>query len=352
MLKSIASKFKAKFEDYMITIIEIVASAAIGLLVGAIILHAFGYDIAKCYSIVFTKGIRDLNYLLCRASPIMMTGLAFTIPMIAGVFNIGGEGQLYIGALTSILIAHYTHNLVLAFIASAVMGAAIGALIAFLRVYRGVNEVITAIMLNWTFYYIVLYLITNVYYDPAIPHQSVPVPEDARIGFITMPWGSIRATFFIAVVFSLIAYYILKYTKVGYLLRVSGLSPKSAKYAGFNPDKAIIYSMMLGGAYAGIGGALLTLGLVPYIDSTMSIVFGQGFTGIGVALLGRNNPIGIIFSSIFFSILIIGGQMMELLTGAPPELADVLTGVIVISLALPYAYRMMISYIKTRRMIT
>ncbi len=351
MLKAIRDRIRAKFEDYTTTTIEIVASATIGLIVGAIILYMFGYDVIRCYSIVFTKGVRDINYLLTKASPIMMTGLAFTIPMIAGVFNIGGEGQLYVGALTSILVAYYTHNILLAATTGALAGAGIGALIALLKVYRGVNEVITAIMLNWTLYYIVLYLITNIYYDPTIPHQSIPVPEDARIGYIASPWGSIRATFFIGVVLALIAYYVLYYTKLGYLLRVSGLSPRSAKYAGFDPNKAIIYSMILGGAFAGIGGALLTLGYVPYIDTTMSIVFGQGFTGIGVALLGRNNPIGIIFSSIFFSVLIIGGQMMELLTGAPPELADVLTGVIVISLALPYAYRMMISYVRTRRMI-
>lgn len=349
MLKLIKEKFKAKFEDYVITIIEIIASATIGLVIGALMLYIFGYDVIHCYSIIFTKGVGNIDYLLTRASPIMMTGLAFAIPMIAKVFNIGGEGQLYIGGLVSILIAHYTNNVVLAAVAGVLAGASIGALIALLKIYRGVNEVITAIMLNWVLYYMVLYLITNVFYDPAIPHQSISVPENARITYIVLPWGAIRATFFISVILALIAYYALNYTKIGYLLKVSGLSPRSAKYVGFNPDKAIIYSMILGGAFAGAGGVLLTLGYVPYMDTTMSVVFGQGFAGIGVALLGRNNPIGIIFSSIFFSVLIIGGQMMELLIGAPPELTDVLIGVIVISLALPYAYRIMISYMRTRR---
>ncbi len=355
MLKSIVysikNKFKAKYIDYVTTLLEIVVSATIGFSIGALTLYVLGYDAGRAYSILFTSGLSDVNYLLSKATPIMLTGLAFSIPLLAGVFNIGGEGQLYMGALASLVIAYYTGNPIIAIIIGVVAGALTGLIIAVLKVYRGVNEVIVAIMLNWFLYFMVLYLITDKLFDPSIPHQSIPVPPSAYIGEISTPLGPIRGIFFIAVIFSLLIYFILYYTSIGYWLRVSGLSPGSAKYAGFDPRKGVIYSMLLGGASAGLGGSLLLLGYVHTIDTTMSTLYGLGFMGIGVGLLGRNNPIGIIFSSIFFSMLIIGGEMIELKMGAPPELADVLIGMIVISLALPYAYRMVLSYIRTRRVV-
>ena len=344
-------RIKVKYEEYLVTTIEILVSAIIGFSIGALVLYVLGFDPAKIYSILFTKGLSNPNYLLSKSTPIMLTGLAFAIPMLAGVFNIGGEGQLYIGALVSLVVVISTHNPVLGILAGMVAGAALGTFKAALKVYRGVNEVIAAIMLNWVMYFLILYLLTERLYNPKIPHESIPVPEDARLGKIPTPLGDIRLIFFIAVIASLIIYYILYYTNIGYLLRVAGLSPKTAKYAGFNPNLAIIYSMALGGAMAGLGGALLLIGYVYSIDTTMSTLFGLGFMGIGVALLGRNNPVGIIFSAIFFSMLIIGGEMIELLAGAPPELADTLTGVIVIALALPYTYRMLISYMRIRRMM-
>lgn len=184
-------------------------------------------------------------------------------------------------------------------------------------------------MINWTMFYILAYLISAKYHDPKNPHESVPVPSEARIGGI----------FIIAVLIAILYYYLLNFTELGYKLRVSGLSPKSARYAGFNPSKLILSSMLLGGLAAGLGGALLVLGITYAIDDTLSTVYGVGFTGIGIGLLGRNNPIGIIFSGIFMSGLIIGGQWVELKTGAPPELADTLVGVIVITLAVPQLYR-------------
>ncbi len=348
LIQKIIGKIRIKYVDYLTTAFEIIVSALTGFIVGAAILVALGYDPARIYGILIPMGLSNVNYLLSKATPIMLTGMAFAVPLLAGVFNIGGEGQLYVGALATLIVAYYTHNPVIALAAGVAAGATLGAAIAALKVYRGVNEVIAAIMVNWIFYFFILYLLVDRLYNPSIPHQSIPVPEDAWIGTIPTPFGEVRAIFFIAVAAALLLYYIIYYTNVGYLLRVSGLSPKSSKYAGFSPEKAIIYSMVLGGGMAGLGGALLMLGYVHSIDTTMSTVYGLGFMGIGVGLLGRNHPIGIIFSSMFFSMLIIGGEMVELHTGAPPELADVLIGVIVIALALPYAYRMLVTWFRNR----
>ncbi|AFK23191.1 ABC transporter permease [Pyrococcus sp. ST04] len=320
-------------------VFEIAMSLVIAFAIGFIALVVLGYNPFEVYGILFKYGYGNTDYLLNKATPLLLTGLAFSIPAIAGFFNIGGESQLYVGAFTSLLVAYYTGNALLAIIVGILAGAALGFFIAALRVYRGINEVITAIMINWIFYFLLAYLITAKYSNPKIPYESVPVPESARIGGI----------FIIATLVAVLYYFLVYFTDVGYKLRVSGLSPASAKYAGFDPRKSAIFSMLLGGASAGLGGSLLVLGITYSIDNTLSTVYGVGFMGIGIGLLGRNHPIGIIFSSIFMSGLLIGGQWVELKTGAPPELADTLIGVIVLALAVPYAYREIIRRIKEGR---
>ncbi|MFA4639402.1 ABC transporter permease [Pyrococcus kukulkanii] len=315
-------------------IVEISLSLLIAFVTGAIVLTVLGFNSGEVYRVLFKYGYSNLNYLLSKSAPYIMTGLAFSIPAIAGVFNIGGESQLYVGAFLGLLTAYYTGNPLLALIVGAVAGAALGLFIAVLRVYRGINEVITAIMVNWIFYYLLAYLIAGKFYNPQYSHESVPVPPGARISPLVI--------FVIAVFVALVYYYLLYFTDLGYKLRVSGLSPASARYAGFDPSRSVLTSMTLAGAAAGLGGALLVLGITYSIDDTLTAIYGIGFMGIGIGLLGRNHPVGIILSSIFMSGLVIGGQWVELKTGAPPELADTLIGVIVIALAIPYAYSMLI----------
>ena len=335
----------ARVNEIYIMLIELLSSILVGFMVGGLILYLLGYNPLKIYNILFTRSLIDVNYLISKATPLMLTGLAFAIPLMAGLFNIGGESQLYLGALAGIVLAYYTHNPIIALVGGMILGGLNGLLVGLLRVYRGVNEVISTIMLNWIIYFIMLYLLIEILYNPVIPHESIPVPPQARIGEIVIGGESYRLIFFIGILAATSSYYIIYHTDIGYSIRVSGYSPRSAIYAGFNPDRSIIYSMTLAGIYAGLGGSLLVIGYTYVIDVMLSTLFGLGFMGIGVSLVGRNHPIGIIFSSLFFSLLIIGGEMIELYAATPPELADVLTGIIVISLSTPYMYRLIVSRI-------
>jgi len=345
----IVEKIRIKYVDYLTSALEIILSATVGFLIVAVLLYFMGYDPYEVFSILFRYGYGNTSYLLSKSVPYVMSAMAFSIPLLAGVFNIGGESQLYVGAFTSLLVTYYTANPVLGLLAGLLAGGGLGLFISILRVYRNINEVIAAIMINWTMYFLLVYLITGTYYDPRMPHQSIQVPKSAWLGEFISPWGRIKVSFILAIIGACVIYYILYYTNIGYLLRVSGLSPLSARYAGYNPRKAILYSMLLGGAMAGLGGALFIIGDVHSIDTTMSTLYGLGFTGIGIGLLGRNHPIGIIFAAIFFSGLLIGGQWVELKTGAPPQLTDTIIGIIVIALAIPYAYRMLISMVRRWR---
>ncbi|RDD53600.1 MAG: ABC transporter permease, partial [Candidatus Korarchaeota archaeon NZ13-K] len=195
--------------------------------------------------------------------------------------------------------------------------------------------------LNWIAYFILTYLVTTHIYDPLMPYKSFSVPKAATIGSLTI-WGtSIPLIFPIAVISSLLMYFLIFHSGLGYEMRVSGSSPRSARYAGFSPERAIIISMALGGAMSGLGGGLLVLGHTHAIDSTMSGLYGMGFAGIGAGLLGRNNPLGIVLSSLFLSLLVIGGEAAELRVGVPTELADALIGAVVVVLSAPQLLRLL-----------
>ncbi len=326
-------------------LVEVIMSLTMGFAVASIVLAYLGYDPIRVFTVMFSYGFSDALYLLQRSTPLIGTALAFAIPLYAGLFNIGGEGSLYLGALLALVASRLAPNPLTPLLAGAVGGAAIGWVIGFLRSRYGVNEVVSSIMVNWILYYTVLYLVTNILYDPSIPHQSLPLPPEARLPEL----GPIPVGFLAAVLAAYVAYFIVYETSLGYSLRVVGYSQETARYAGIDPRPVLTLSMVIGNAFAGIAGALLLQTVVPYIDSTMSGLFGLGFNGIGVALLGRLNPFGIILASLFVSGLIIGGEMVELLTGAPPEIVDLVIGVIVIGLALSYAYRMLMHTIRAWR---
>jgi len=339
-IAGLLDSLKTRKTEYVTGAIEVSLSAITGFLIAGIILELMGYNALNIFNIMITGGVSDLSHLAGKSAPLVMTGLAFSIPLMAGVFNIGGESQLYMGALAGLVGAYYTGNILVGLILGFLAGAFWGWLVAALRVYRGINEVITAIMLNWTAYYFIVYFIIKYLPNPEKPYMSIQLPQNEMF--------SMNTAFLLSVLGALATYYIIYYTDLGYKMRVSGFNPKTALYSGFDPGKSILFSMALGGGLAGFGGALLIIGVSSAIDTTMSSLYGLGFAGIGVGLLGRNNPIGIIFSALFFADLIIGGQWVELETGAPPYVSDTITGIIIIALSAPYAYRKLMQLYKLR----
>ncbi len=338
-------------EDYAQVSLEIAGSIIAGLLVAAIILVATGYDPWQGLYIMLTGGLGDPDYLLSRASFVLLTGLAFALPMLASAFNIGGEGQMYVGGIVALMTSLAIKNPWVAITAGALSGAALGFVTGALRAYREVNEVITAIMLNWIFYYLSIFLITSYLYNPQAPYRSVSVPEGAQLGFIEVAGTKMHLIFPLTLLISFIAYFLVFHTRIGYRIRVAGLSPDSARYSGINAKMTFTNSMALGGLFGGLSGALNVIAFTHYMDQLLTSMMGMGFDGIGVALMGRNHPIGIIFSAIFFSMLLLGGQKMQIAMNVPKELTDALSGVIIISLAMPYAYKMLMSYLRVRRMM-
>ena len=243
----------------------------------------------------FTDGMKGVGDVLYYATPIIMTGLSVGFAFKTGLFNIGASGQFTAGAFAAVYVGiKWTflpasiHWLV-ALLAAILVGALVGSIPGILKAFFNVNEVISAIMMNYIGMYIVNLLVRNYIYDP-LKNQSVAVAQSAilpKAGLDKIFVGaSLNIGIFIAVLCVILIYVILNKTTFGYELKACGLNPHASKYAGINEKRNIVLSMVISGALAGLGGALLYLaGSGKYLQ-VLDIIAPEGFSGISVALLG------------------------------------------------------------------
>ena len=342
---------------------ESVLSLMIGLLVGAIVMYVSGYDPVEAYRSLFEMSFLDtygLSTSLSAAAPIMLTGITFAVGVRAGLFNIGAEGQLYMGALGAVLVAWIARNwlpalnsplgTIAAYALGVILAVGLALIAALLRVKRGVHEVVSTIMLNWIAFWIVEYFRVYVVYNPEDPSKTVSVPKAARLPLL-MAHSELSLAIIESIAFTLLTYFLLWHTVEGYELRAAGLNPLAARYAGIKPERAIILSFLLGGIAAGPAGAGEVLGKPPNyaITTGLSNLYGLGFDGITVALIGANLPIGIIFAAFFVGGLKAGARYMQIFAGIPLEMVRIVEGVIIIALAIPGILHMLAEYLRRRR---
>jgi len=320
--------------------IESLIAIFVGFLIGAIVLIAFGYDPLNAYYWLFqgalgsTYGIAStLRY----ATPIMLTALTFALGTRTGIFNIGAEGSFYFGAIAAVIFTNIWANMWFGLLMGMVLGALWALPAAVLKVYRGVHEVISTIMLNWIGWFFVLWLIVGPYANPNDPNKTIRIPVSARMPVIG--YGLSIAIIF-AVAAAILTYFLLWHTTLGFGMRASGMNPKAARYAGVNPKKAVMWSFILGGLLSGLGGAMKIMGEGPTyaISQGGANIYGFGFDGIGVSLVGRNHPLGIILAALFFGMLRAGTALMQAEAQVPLEIIKVIQGIIVITVAIPGLY--------------
>ncbi|MEM0441087.1 MAG: ABC transporter permease [Candidatus Caldarchaeum sp.] len=321
---------------------ESVLAAALGLLSGALLMSLYGYDFVAAYQALFVGAFGDLSGILetlAFATPLILTAIAFAVGIRSGLFNIGAEGQMYIGAIAAVYVGGAFSlppgiHLIAATLFAMIIAGLWSLPVAVLKITRGVHEVVSTIMLNWVAFWLVTYLITYQLADPARAERAVPVQETARY---TVIGASLTTVFPVVIALAILVYFIIWRTTLGYELRVVGYNPEAARYAGISINKSIIMSFLIGGMMAGMAGASQVLGRPPHwtVFATMGNLMNLGFEGIGVSLIGRNHPIGIIFAGIFYGGLLHGGRFMEFHVGVASELVRAINGIIILALALP-----------------
>jgi len=316
-----------------------VLAVLLALLIGMIILLIAKRNPIEAYIALFKGSFGDLSRFgdtLQRSTPIIFTGLAVAFAFRCGLFNIGVEGQLLIGALVSAYVGYYVKGLPMIVhlpltIISGMIAAGIWAAIpAILKAYRGVHEVITTIMLNYIAISLLAYSIETLRNSP-IP-KTPDILDSAKLAKLGefLPFfkdSSVNIGFVLAIVTCFLVYFILWKTVLGYEVRAVGYSPLAAEDGGIKISKNIIYAMIISGMLAGLGGVEGVLGLKHSLVS--GLYDGYGFEGIAVALLANNNPIGIIISGILLGSLSSGGLYMDMAANVPQDIIKIIQALII-----------------------
>lgn len=322
--------------------------------VGGILILVIGDNPLQAYGLLFGSAFSwpvGIGYTLFYATPLIFTGLAVLVAFRCGLLNIGAEGQLYIGAFATawvgITFASLSPWLLIpsCFIAAILGGGIWGAIPGVLKARFGSHEVINTIMLNFIAVALLSYFTQYHYKTPGDPiMQTVPIGEGAHIArlgrFIPgLPeFIPLNLAFVLALICCGLVYIFLWRTKWGYELRATGTNPSAAEYGGISVRKQIIVAMTISGALAGMVGINEVLGYrYRYYDGFSD---NYGFTGIAVALLGRNHPVGVIISALLFAILQRGGIPVDAFTEhVTKDIVQVLQGTIILFVAAEAFFR-------------
>jgi len=353
---SLQLKLGERYKEILFSISEVALATLIGIGISAIFIKAGGYSPTSAFFYLFKGAFGNLYGFytsLSYSTPLMLTGLAFALSVRAGLFNIGAEGQVYIAALGAIIAASLALPSYLYLLAEFAIGIGLAVMwslfAGILKVWKGVNEVVSTIMLNWIAYWVTEYSRSNIFYDPLSPDRTIRIPITGRLP-ILVENTQLYSGIFISLIVVIVTYVILWKTALGYEIRAVGLSPSASKYAGIKFSLVALEAFALSGLFAGIAGVMETIGRPPTyaIVTSLTNLVNLGFNGITVSLIGRNNPIGIIPASIFIGGLMAGATSMQIFAGVPLEMVQAVQGIIVMVLALPGIIRLIKSKVRRR----
>lgn len=308
--------------------------AALG--VGAVVLLVIDVNPVEAYSTMFvdtlTSEIGQTDTLI-RAVPLMLAGLAVYLPLKAGLFNIGAEGQLVFGALAGAWVGLNVslpgYALVpLMFLAAAVAGGVLAAIPAWLRAKWDINEIITSLLLTFVALEILSYMVRG-------PMQggSGNFPQTARFSdAATIPtlFTRVHVGLIVALLMVALTYVIMSKTKLGFEITFIGSNDEAAVQAGMSKYKVYLFVFVLSGAFAGMGGISEVAGVQGRLRAGFEP--GYGFTAIPIALLGRNSAVKVMLAALFFALLFVGGTNMEVFLGIPAALVEVIQALIILFL--------------------
>ena len=293
---------------------------------------------------LITRAFYPITESLVATTPYIFAGLAVALGFKAGVFNIGAEGQLFIGGATSVFVGYYFTGLPayihipFALLAGAAGGGLWGFIPGWLKAKTGGHEVINTIMMNYIAFLLSDWLLGGPLQRPDTYQKVSPEIQPTAVlpRFFPEPIR-FHAGFFIAVLFIILVYILMFKTTWGFNLRMVGANPNAAKYAGINVGQNIMLAMTLSGALAGMAGAIEVLGVNHMLFGALSS--GYGFDSIALALLGNNNPIGVGFAALLFGTLSNGATRMQIDARIPVEIISIIQAIVLMFIAAPAIIR-------------
>jgi len=339
-------------------------SIGVGLIVGLILIYVLNAKAAGgAFISLITTGFRSSDKfakVLYQAAPLIMTGLSVGFAFKTGLFNIGATGQYTIGSALALIGAiQFQLPWYVCLLLAMIGGAFWGIFPGLFKALFNVNEVITSIMFNWIGMFSVNLIINNLpmmlakYWGGAQMDRTANLAQAnpnaliPRLGLdVLMKSNYMNISIFIAIAFAIIAWIILSKTTFGYELKACGYNRNASVYAGINAKRNIVLSMVIAGAFAGIGGGLYFLAGTGQYTLVKSLL-AAGFNGIPVALLATSSPIGTIFSAFFVSYIQVGGDAMQ--PDFVREIIDIIISVIIYLAAFALLTRELLARGKQRR---
>lgn len=328
--------------DALLPVLATLAALAIG----AIMLFILGANPIEAYGAMWEGAFGSANAIaetLVKATPLLLVGLGICIAFRGSVINIGGEGQMVVGAILATLVGL---NLValpgwlvitLALLAGFLGGAVWGAIPGLLKAYFNVNEILSTIMMNAIAVQGMNFLLRGPMIDPAQMELESKIPQTARLlDTFRLPRlvpTRLHLGAAIAVVLAVLVYILLWRTTLGYRIRAVGQNPHASRYAGINVKQHIVIALLLSGAFAGLAGATQVFGVNYRMitdGSATGFTGSAGFNGIVAALFGQLHPLGTIPASVFFGAMLVGANKMQRVVQVPSALITTLNGLVVV----------------------
>jgi ABC-type uncharacterized transport system permease subunit len=323
-------------------ILRPLAAIFFALAVGAIVISAGGDDPIEAYRLMFRGSIgtgQNLAETIVKTASLTFAGLSYAFAYRCGLMNIGIEGQLIAGAITSSAVGIYLTGLPaiihvpLCLIAGFAGGALLGSIVVFLKNRFGANEIITTVMFNYVMLNFSEYLVTGpMRQNPNYP-QSAPLQDSAKMPII-IPGTRVNIGFILALIAVVLFVFFWQKTQHGFEMKLVGMNQTAARAIGINIKTNAFLSMFIAGGLGGLVGALEILGVQQRLLLDFSA--GYGFDGIAVALLGSLNGIGILLSSFLFGSLKSGGNAIQMFTRVPSAVVNIISGFIIIAMTIRF----------------
>lgn len=318
----------------LIKILTPVVAVALALAIGGLVIIGMGKDPVRGYAMLFYGSLgspQKIAHSLVTACPLIFTSLAASFAYKCGVFNLGGEGQFIMGAVASSAFCVVTGiegplGLMGALTVGVLAGAAWAALPGIMKITRGLNEMITSIMLNYVATLFMGFVFSNALRDGTTP-QTPPVAESVQLARLSdmfrMHWGVL-----IAVACAVALYYVMFRTSFGFKVRAVGINAEASRVNGFPVKRLMLLAFLISGAVAGLGGSVELLGNQIRLMSGFGA--GFGFDGVAIALIAQLNPLGSLLVAIFFGILRAGSISLQIAVNVPTAIVDIIQALIII----------------------
>jgi ABC-type uncharacterized transport system permease subunit len=310
----------------------------LSLVVGGVLVVIAGGDPVAAYRALLDGALGSpygIGQMLVLAIPLVVIGLGLALAFRGRVYNIGAEGQLFIGALAAGVVAIFLPVgfdpllIAAATVAGVLTGAAWGGIVGVLRARWGVNEVITSLLLNFVAILIFTYCVRRPLRAPGSPDlQGRSIQPDAALP--ALPDLAVHIGVFLALLLVPLAAYVINRTPFGFRVRMLGFNVEAARTAGVRSGRMVVGLMLISGGLAGLAGTLQVLGVAERLDPGISQ--GYGFTAIVVALLGRLSALGVLLAGLFIALLQSGGQAMSVIEGVPYAIVLAIPAVFVVFL--------------------